>query len=204
MRRLVYIVLLLSFAAAEVGAQTEAAGPKPERSREQLDEYGEDGLQRIRRQHRSAKLALAMSIPVPGWGQLYADSPFWSVVAFGAEMYYLGNILLERRRLERQKVKLLKARTRRDQEIAESGVATSATLRSVAVRENLVTEHREKARDFIWFAGGGYLLLSIDAYVSVELADFDANDPPTPDLDRNWDETRSNGGSLSVALNFSF
>jgi hypothetical protein len=147
-----------------------------------------DGLDALRAEHRSARTAVIMTFPVPGWGQLYADSPFWSTLAFGAEMFYLGSILMENRRQERQRVK-------RDQE-------TDPNLR--ATRSGLVDEHGEKARDFVWWAAGVYLIISLDAYVSVELADFDSDIPPTPDLDRDWEREGEDGGGMALQLNFSF
>jgi len=91
-------------------------------------------LEPLRRAHRSAKAAILMSIPVPGWGQLYADSPFWSAVAFSAQSFYLGHVLLERRRVERQRV--LRDRL-------EPGSLDRE------LRDAIVQEHWERVRDFI-------------------------------------------------------
>jgi len=150
------------------------------------------GLESLRRAHRSAKAAILMSIPVPGWGQLYADSPFWSAVAFSVQSFYLGHVLLERRRVERQRV----LRDRLDPGSADRGI-----------RDAVVQEHWERVRDFIWWSSGAMLLISLDAFVSVELSDFDANDPPTPDLDRDWAPVPSEGGDgagLALRVHFSF
>jgi len=125
----------------------------------------------------------------PGWGQLYADSPFWGVAAFGAELFYLGNILLEARRVERERV-------RRDAEPLDSPERE--------LRDKLITEHKERARDYIWWASGSMLIVALDAFVSVELADFDSDDPPTPDLDREWTQPGSSGEGIALRLNFSF
>jgi hypothetical protein len=149
-------------------------------------------------------LAIAMSIPVPGWGQLYADAPFWSVVGFAVQSWYLGNVLMERRRLERQKTKLQQLRSLADEQIAAGGFASNRVLDSIAVREAFVQEHRERARDFLWWGGGAYLLLAFDAFVSVELADFDSPDPPTPDLDRDWRDDGDDGGGVKLSVNLSF
>lgn len=148
----------------------------------------DDGLDDIRSEYRSARTAVVMSIPMPGWGQLYSDAPFWGVVAFGAEMFYLGSILMENRRQERQKVK-------RDQETDPNRRAT---------RSAMVDEHGERARDYVWWAAGVYLIVGLDAFVSVELADFDSEDPPTPDLDREWPNDDDDGDGLALKLNFSF
>lgn len=148
----------------------------------------DDGLDGIRKEYRSAKAAVLMSVPFPGWGQLYADSPFWAVMAFGAQVWFTGNILLENRRQERQ-------RAARDLETVDS-------VREF--RSTLVDEHGERARDFVWWSMGAALIISLDAYVSVQLADFDHSDPPTPDLDREWDTPEEDGGGLSLGLSFSF
>jgi hypothetical protein len=148
----------------------------------------DEELETIRTEYRSAKTAVLMSIPFPGWGQLYADSPFWALMAFGAQVWFTGNILLERRRQERQ-------RAARDQETDES-------LREY--RSTLVTEHGERARDFVWWSLGAALVISLDAYVSVQLADFDSNEPPIPDLDRPWETPAEDGEGLSLGLSFSF
>lgn len=151
-----------------------------------------EDLEPLRRAHRSAKAAILMSMPVPGWGQLYADSPFWSTVAFTVQSFYMGNVLLERRRAERQRV----LRDRLD----PGGLDRE-------LRDAVVQEHWERVRDYIWWSAGAMLLISLDAYVSIELADFDANDPPTPDLDRDWDPGPSEGGDgagLALRLHFTF
>jgi hypothetical protein len=185
---------------ADEPIETPAVAEKPAAD----DRYGEDGLAEFRRAQRSGALAIAMTIPVPGWGQLYADAPFWSVVGFAVQSWYLGNVLMERRRLERQKAKLQQLRDLRDEQVASGGLASTRVLNSISVREQFVQEHRERARDFLWWGGGAYLLLAFDAFVSVELADFDSPDPPTPDLDRDWRDDTDDGGGVQVSVNFSF
>lgn len=162
--------------------------------------YGEDGLDVLRAQTRSAQTAVLMSFPVPGWGQLYADAPFWSVVAFASQSWFLGNALMERRRLERQKVQ----RDRLRDALAAAGGEDAELLAQLDYRDRLVTEHRERARDFLWWAGGAYLIVALDAYVSVELATFDSDDPPTPDLDRDWTEPVDDGEELRLSLHWRF
>jgi hypothetical protein len=169
-------------AAASADSLERDLEPPPVESRD-------DGLDRLRQESRSSRAAVMMSLPVPGWGQLYAEAPFWGVVAFGAQMYFLGNILMELRRVERERV-------RRDQ--AEPGSAERE------FREQLIQEHREKARDFVWWSAGALLIIGFDAYVSVQLVDFDDGGPPTPDLDQPWDEGPGVGDGVSVGLNFRF
>jgi len=162
--------------------------------------YGEDGLDKLRAETRSARTAVLMSFPVPGWGQLYADTPFWSVVAFASQSWFLGNALMERRRLERQKVQ----RDRVRDALAAAGGEDGDLLNQLDYRNRLVTEHRERARAFLWWAGGAYLIVALDAYVSVELATFDSDDPPTPDLDRDWTEPVDDGEELRLSLHWRF
>lgn len=200
MRRVVALVLLICFVSEsmvlgatpptgtpapaplpEQGPQERrAAPPRPPRRAE---------LDALRHEHRSATTAVLMSAVVPGWGQLYADVPFWSALAFTVQMYYLGSLLMERRRVER-------ARVLRDREPVDSPLRETRT--------QLVDEHKERARDFIWWSSGALLVIALDAYVSVELADFDSPYPPTPDLDRDWGEDEPAGEGLSLRLHFGF
>ena len=149
----------------------------------------EAALDGLRRQERSAAAAIWMTMVFPGWGQLYADSPFWGTVAFGAQMYFLGNILVEAKRAERHDVQ-------RNREEVGSVFRTA--------RDAYVVEHRERSRDFVWWSAAGFLIVALDAYVSVSLADFDDPYPPTPDLDREWSRTGDSGEGLAVRLNFDF
>lgn len=149
----------------------------------------DDGLDRIRYAHRSTTAAVLMSVPFPGWGQFYGESPFWGAVAFGAQMWFYGNMLLEMRRGERQRVA---------RDAAEPGSAERE------YRDSLALEHTERARDFVWWAAGSVLLVSLDSYVSVQLVDFDAPDPPTPDLDRSPELEGGNGGALALTLQLPF
>jgi hypothetical protein len=145
-------------------------------------------LEPLRAAHRSARAAILMSLPVPGWGQLYADSPFWASVAYGTQMWFLGNILLEQRRLERQKAA-------RDREPLGSD--------NRELREAYIQEHHERIRDFIWWSGGALLVIALDSYVSVALADFDHPGVPTPDLDHPWPD-QQHGGGLALQLHWRF
>lgn len=169
------------------------ADPPPAAARVERARQREQALENLRQDSRSARTAIFMSAVVPGWGQLYADSPFWSMVAFTAQMYFVGNIALESRRAERQSV-------RRDLEELDSTARADRTL--------LVTEHRERVRDFVWWGAGGLLIIALDAYVSVELATFDSPYPPTPDLDKEWDRQDAPGGDagagLALRLDFAF
>jgi len=67
-----------------------------------------------------------------------------------------------------------------------------------------VIEHSERARDFFWWAAGSLLLVSLDAYVSVQLVDFDSPVPPTPDLERGLGPEVSHGGAVALTLHLPF
>ena len=69
-----------------------------------MDPVPGNSLEPIRGAQRSARLGVAMTAVVPGWGQLYADSPFWGVVAFGVQMFYVGSIVMEGQRMDRARV----------------------------------------------------------------------------------------------------
>jgi hypothetical protein len=204
MLRAVLLWIGLLALAAPVGAQVRAVAdslvqaPTAGAGTERPAAYGDDGLDVVRAANRSARLAVLMSFPVPGWGQMYADAPFWSVVAFASQSWFLGSALMERRRLERQKVKRDHYRT-----LVATDPEDSASLAELEFRQRLVDEHRERARDFLWWAGGAYLIVALDAYVSVELAGFDSDSPPTPDLDKDW-ETSDDGDGASLSVHFRF
>ena len=186
MRRVLVLVLAGLLVAQPSGAQTGPAGPQPEPV---VQDPAPNSLEPIRRAQRSARLGVAMTMVVPGWGQLYADSPFWGLVAFGAQMWFLGNILLEDQRVDRAQVE-------RDQ--YEQGSP------EWEYRDSLVTEHRERRRDYVWWAAAGYFVIALDAYVSVSLADFDDPGVPTPDLDKDLGAAPSYGEGVALRLNFEF
>jgi hypothetical protein len=130
-----------------------------------------------------------MTMVVPGWGQLYADSPFWGIVAFGVQMFYVGSIVLEGERMDRARV---------DRDRFEPGTE------DYLFRDELVTEHRERRRDFMWWAAAGYFVIALDSYVSIELADFDDPGVPMPDLDKQWMRQEPSGEGVALRLNFGF
>lgn len=179
----VLVCLLVCLFAPVASAQEGPAGPQPE------PVEVAPSLEPIRQAQRSAKLAVAMTMVVPGWGQMYADSPFWGLVAFGAQMYFLGSILLEDQRVDRAEV-------RRDE--YESGTE------DYDFYNGLVTEHRERRRDFVWWSAAGYFVIALDAYVSVSLADFDDPGVATPDLDRELQPIQPYGEGIALRLNFAF
>jgi hypothetical protein len=173
-------------------AQEGPAGPQPEPVEPALS------LEPIRQAQRSAKLGVAMTVVVPGWGQLYADSPFWGLVAFGTQMYFLGSILLEDQRVDR-------AAVRRDAlDPADYPGDDEGFQAAYDFYDGLVTEHRERRRDFVWWSAAGYFVIALDAYVSVSLADFDDPGVPTPDLDRELEPIQPYGDGVALRLHFEF
>lgn len=165
--------------------QSVPAGPQPVQPRVEATA----DLEPLRRAQRSARLGVGMTFVVPGWGQLYADSPFWGVVAFGVQMFYLGSMVLEGQRVDR-------ARVQRD----EFDPGTPDYI----LRDDLVTEHRERRRDYAWWAAAGFFIISLDSYVSVSLADFDDPGVPVPDLDQDWSMPSSSGAGIVLSVDFGF
>ncbi len=138
---------------------------------------------------RSTTAAVLMSVPLPGWGQFYGDTPFWGVVAFSVQMWFYGNIATQLRRQERQRV-------------ARDEWPTGSA--EWELRDAMVIENSERARDFVWWAAGSLLLVSLDAYVSVQLVDFDSPVPPTPDLENGLGAEVSHGGVMALTLHLPF
>lgn len=174
------MMLAGSLCAQELPAESLAPAPLPPR---------DDGLDDLRYAHRSTTAAVLMTVPFPGWGQLYGESPFWGAVSFGVQMWFYGNIVLEMARSERQRVA-------RDE--SEPGSPEQE------YRDSLALENTERAKDYVWWAAGSVLLVSLDAYVSVQLVDFDSPDPPTPDLDQSPTGGGGNGGGLALTLQLPF
>ena len=176
------MLLLIGTAAL---AQEQPAGPE----QPPVELAPAESLEPIRGAQRSARLGVGMTVVVPGWGQLYANSPFWGVVAFTVQMFYVGSIVMEGQRMDRARV---------DRDRFEPGTE------DYLFRDQLVTEHRERRRDFMWWAAAGYFVIALDSYVSIELADFDDPGVPMPDLDREWPQTGSSGEGVALRLNFGF
>ena len=184
-RSILTCLLICLLAGSSALAQELPAGPE----QAPVDPVPGNSLEPIRGAQRSARLGVAMTAVVPGWGQLYADSPFWGVVAFGVQMFYVGSIVMEGQRMDRARV---------DRDRFEPGTE------DYIFRDDLVTEHRERRRDFMWWAAAGYFVISLDAYVSIELADFDDPGVPTPDMDQDWTQQGSSGEGVALRLNFGF
>ena len=113
-------------------------------------------------------LAVVMSAPMPGWGQLHADNGWRAVLAWGAQAFYLGNMLAH----DRQAVRL-RTWTR---SMPESDRRDLFDAR--------VEEEWELMRDYAWWSMGAMLIIALDAYVGAHLHNFDEDPLPVPDL---WD-----------------
>ena len=201
--RLIPALLILGLVAGMASAQDELSTPPPT-VEPSIEALPDDGLDELRKATRSAKLAIAMSFPFPGWGQLYADSPFWAVAAWSVQAYYLGSNLLERQRAGREDSKVDLLRAQRSAALAaDSGADVGSLDRAIEARMLYADEHKERARDYAWWAAGAWFIIALDAFVSVELADFDRSDPPTPDLDRDWGDGED-GAGMALRLNFTF
>jgi hypothetical protein len=103
-------------------------------------------------------------------------------------MFYLGNVLMELKREDRQ-------RRARDLEPVDSEQRDQ--------RDLLITEHRERARDFVWWAAAGLLVIALDAYVSVSLVDFDEPGVPVPELGPD-PEQGADGAGAALSLSWRF
>ena len=117
----------------------------------------------------SPTLAVVVTPVLPGWGQLYADNGWRSVLAWGAQAFYIGNLL----RHDREAVRLRK---------------WSQTLPEGSERRLLfdaqVDEEWELMRDYAWWSMGAMLIIALDAYVGAHLHHFDQDPVPVPPL---WD-----------------
>jgi hypothetical protein len=117
----------------------------------------------------SPAAAVVMTPIFPGWGQLYTDSTWRSVLAFGVEMFYWSNLLKSDRKARRVRThaETLPNGSRRD------------------FYDALAEETWEQMRDFAWWSGGVLLIIALDAYVGAHLFDFDEDPLPVPD---RWDD----------------
>lgn len=102
----------------------------------------------------------------PGWGQLYAESGWRAVLAFGAETYYWSQLLKYDRKA---------ARLRR----VTDGLPADSPLRPFY--ELQAEEYREQVRDYAWWSLGALLIIALDAYVDAHLHDFGRDPVPVPD-----------------------
>jgi hypothetical protein len=113
----------------------------------------------------------------PGWGQLYAESGWRAVLAFGAETYYWSQLLKYDRKA---------ARLRR----VTDGLPADSPLRPFY--ELQAKEYREQVRDYAWWSLGALLIIALDAYVDAHLHDFGRDPVPVPD---RWDGDGGGGAA---------
>jgi hypothetical protein len=117
----------------------------------------------------SPTAAVLMTPLFPGWGQLYTDSSWRAAFAFGAEMFYVANLLQSDRKARR---------IRTHAETLENGQRRD-------FYDALAEDYWERMRDFVWWSGGVLLIVALDAYVGANLFRFDEDPLPVPD---RWDD----------------
>jgi hypothetical protein len=117
----------------------------------------------------SPTAAVLMTPIFPGWGQLYTDSSWRAAFAFGAEMFYVANLLQSDRKARR---------IRTHAETLENGQRRD-------FYDALAEEYWERMRDFVWWSGGVLLIIALDAYVGANLFRFEEDPLPVPD---RWDD----------------
>jgi hypothetical protein len=116
----------------------------------------------------SSTWAVLVTPVFPGWGQLYTENSWRAGLAFGVQMLYWSNLLMNDRKAVRTK-------------------QFTQTLEPGAVRDAYalqVEEYRERVRDFAWWSLGAMLIIALDAYVDANLFRFDKDPVPIPD---RWD-----------------
>ncbi|MFO7653821.1 MAG: hypothetical protein R6X25_08360 [Candidatus Krumholzibacteriia bacterium] len=118
----------------------------------------------------SATAAVLMTPTFPGWGQLYTDSTWQAVLAWGTQTYFWSNLLSRDRKARRVRV--------------HAGTLAPGSLERQGYDE-LAEEYWELMRDFAWWSGGALLIIALDAYVGANLFRFEEDPLPVPD---RWDE----------------
>lgn len=118
----------------------------------------------------SSTAAVLMTLPFPGWGQLYTDNSWKAALAFGLEMFYWSNMLTRDRRA---------VRSNEFSQTFEEGNANRTYYRNIA------DENWEQMRDFAWWSGGVLLIIALDSYVGAHLFNFEDEPVPVPN---DWDE----------------
>jgi len=113
----------------------------------------------------SPTLAVALTPVLPGWGQLAAGGGWRAVLAFGAEGFYWGHLLMNDRKA---------ARLDRYADVVENTVTRD-------LYRAQVHEYRERVRDFAWWSAGALLIIALDAYVGAHLQQFDRDPVPVPE-----------------------
>jgi hypothetical protein len=122
-----------------------------------------DRPQRSWQKQKNGRVALFSSLLFPGLGQLYNERAFWSVVAAGAEFYFIGNIIVQQRLTNHY-------RTLKNQPIDPSDPAQVAKQQQDTI---LFLLHRDNRVQSTWLLGLTILLSGLQAYVDAHLFDFD-------------------------------
>ena len=112
----------------------------------------------------SSTAAVLMTPVFPGWGQLYVESSWRGMLAFGVEWFYWSSMISRDRQ----------ARRARDfGETVEPGQLQD-------YYNALADEYWEQMRDFAWWSAGVLLIIALDAYVGAKLFHFDEEPLPVP------------------------
>jgi hypothetical protein len=110
-------------------------------------------------------VAVLMTPVFPGWGQLYSEGGWRSMIAFGAQWYFWSNML---------------ARDRQAARYREHGMTHAP---GTPVREQMdyfADEYWERMRDQAWWSLAVLLLVGFDSYVGAGLYGFDEEPVPVP------------------------
>ncbi len=118
--------------------------------------------------------AVLMTPLMPGWGQLYADNGWRSMLSFGGQWYFWSKLLASDR----------KARRFRDH-----GQLYPEDDPARIEMDRLANEYWELMRDYAWWSGAIVLIVALDAYVGAGLYKFDEEPIPVPNrFDQYFDK----------------
>jgi len=130
--------------------------------------------------HKSATVATASSMALPGLGQLYNGRRIKTIIAVGVFTYYLGRAWLEQKDAQRS----LKARDALDPDTLEW-----------REEDAWYQFHRESAKDYLWWSGAVWLITALDAFVDAHLYDVRAVKPAV---------VQESGGAKYIGFSVSF
>lgn len=129
---------------------------------------------------KNAGVAMLCSLLLPGLGQMYNERPIKAVIACGLEVFYLHQILHNR------KLSI------RERKIRDSYDKNTDRYKWIE-HDWWSNEYKERSIDWVWWSSGIVLALLIDSYVDAKLSDMDFNI-----------ENFSHSGSGGVSLSFHF
>ncbi len=129
---------------------------------------------------KNARVAMLCTLLFPGLGQMYNERPVKAVIACGLEVFYLHQILRNRRLAIRER----KVRDSYDK---------SAQPYRWSEHDWWYNEYRERSIDWVWWSSGLMVALLIDSYVDAKLHDMNFSI-----------EKYSSGGGGGISLSFDF